>query len=165
MFMFGFFLCKTATHEKPFTWVILLSALRLTPITEYDKVKPSPLPVTENLFIITIDGFRWREVFDGADSALLFNEEYTPDTASMKLLYWSEASHGRGSKENKWTSHGEFIKGSSQTWMALIGPGIRPMGEIKDNEQLYQQQLAQTIAHLLGEDFMQEDIAPPITLR
>lgn len=61
--------------------------------------------------------------------------------------------HGRG-KKNRWTGHGVFISGSSQTWMAIIGPGILPKGESKDRMQLYQQQLAQTIAHLLGEEFM-----------
>jgi hypothetical protein len=73
--------------------------------------------------------------------------------------------HGRGSKESKWSSHGELIKGSSQTWLAVIGPGIKPLGEIKVDQQLYQQQIAQTIAHLLGEEFVTDDIAPAITLR
>lgn len=61
--------------------------------------------------------------------------------------------HGRGSKTNKWTSHGPFMKGSSEVWLAMIGPGIEPLGEIKEQQQLYQRQLAQTIANLLGEDF------------
>ncbi len=61
--------------------------------------------------------------------------------------------HGRGKKTNKWTSHGALIRGSSQVWLAAIGPGIEPMGEMKDNQQLYQKQLAQTIASLLGENF------------
>ena len=73
--------------------------------------------------------------------------------------------HGRGSKKSKWSSHGEFIKGSSQTWLAVIGPGIKPLGEIKDDQQLYQQQIAQTIAHLLGEEFITDGISAPITLR
>jgi hypothetical protein len=40
------------------------------------------------------------------------------------------------------------------------------LGEIKQGEQIYQQQLAQTIARLLGEDFgTDQDIAPAISLR
>ncbi len=61
--------------------------------------------------------------------------------------------HGRG-RNNKWTSHGQFINGSSQTWLALMGPGLLPLGEIKETGQLYQQQIAQTIAQLLGEHFI-----------
>ena len=73
--------------------------------------------------------------------------------------------HGRGKKIAKWASHGEFIRGSSQAWLAVIGPGISAAGEIKDGQQLYQQQLAQTIAGLLGEKFEADDIAPAISLR
>jgi len=73
--------------------------------------------------------------------------------------------HGRGSRSAKWTSHGEWIRGSSQTWMAVIGPHISPLGEMKSNEQFYQAQLAQTIAHLLGQDFAGVDAAPAISLR
>ncbi len=32
---------------------------------------------TENLVIITLDGFRWQELFYGADPNLLFNDKYT----------------------------------------------------------------------------------------
>jgi hypothetical protein len=73
--------------------------------------------------------------------------------------------HGRGSKSSKWSSHGEFIKGSSQTWLAVIGPNIQPLGEIKQDGQLYQQQVAQTIAHLLGQEFNPDNIAPAISFR
>ena len=72
--------------------------------------------------------------------------------------------HGRGSNRSKWSSHGGFIRGSSQTWLALIGPGIRASGEIKEDQQLYQVQLAQTIAALLGEEFVSHGIAPAISL-
>jgi membrane-anchored protein YejM (alkaline phosphatase superfamily) len=61
--------------------------------------------------------------------------------------------HGRG-KDNKWTAHSELIKGSSQTWLAIMGPGLPSMGEVKKQQQLYQRQLAQTIAFLLGEEFV-----------
>ncbi len=73
--------------------------------------------------------------------------------------------HGRGSKSSKWPSHGAFIKGSSQTWLAIIGPHIQPFGEIMEDGQLYQQQIAQTIAKLLGEEFITSNAAPSISLR
>lgn len=61
--------------------------------------------------------------------------------------------HGRGSRDSKWTSHSSFIRGSSQTWLAMIGPGIAAFGEMKERQQLYQRQLAGTIAGLVGENF------------
>lgn len=73
--------------------------------------------------------------------------------------------HGRGSKSSKWTSHGEFINGSSQTWFAVMGPGIQPAGEIKMKQQQYLQQMAQTIASVLGEEFTTGNTAPSFSLR
>lgn len=61
--------------------------------------------------------------------------------------------HGRGKSSSKWTDHGIFTNGSSQTWLAIIGPNIKPLGEMKNEEQLYQKQIAQTIASLVGETF------------
>ena len=61
--------------------------------------------------------------------------------------------HGRGKKPAKWAKHGYFTEGSSQTWLAVIGPGIQSLGEIKELQQIYQKQLAQTIALLLNEKF------------
>jgi hypothetical protein len=40
------------------------------------------------LFIITLDGFRWEEVFSGADSSLINNPEINTDTSLIKALYW-----------------------------------------------------------------------------
>lgn len=57
--------------------------------------------------------------------------------------------HGRGLNE-KWTSHNNTIEHSNETWFALIGPGIAARSEIKTSSQYYQQQLAATIAQLLG---------------
>ncbi len=70
--------------------------------------------------------------------------------------------HGRGGRPGNWTSHGEFISGSSQAWFAVLGPGIEPAGEIKDREQYYLQQLAQTIAQVVGEDFAPAEAAPVV---
>ena len=52
----------------------------------------------ENLFIIITDGFRWQEIFNGADSALINNETFTPDTATVKAMYWANSSAERRKK-------------------------------------------------------------------
>jgi hypothetical protein len=65
--------------------------------------------------------------------------------------------HGRGSLEKNWSSHSTFIRGSSQTWMAAIGPQIPCLGEMKDKGQLYQADIAGTIAQLLGQEFVPAD--------
>ena len=64
------------------------------------------------------------------------------------------ADHGRGDKVNaECKDHVSMIEGADEIWFAAIGPGIRPLGEIKQPEQLYQAQLAATIAKLLGLTF------------
>jgi Type I phosphodiesterase / nucleotide pyrophosphatase len=51
-----------------------------------------------NLVIVTIDGLRWQEVFAGADSAILHNPLYTPDTTLQKALYWDSNAEARRRK-------------------------------------------------------------------
>lgn len=63
--------------------------------------------------------------------------------------------HGRGNSTKHWSEHGYFISGSSQTWLAMMGPSIKPLGERTDNLQLYSKELAETIANLVGKNFKQ----------
>lgn len=43
---------------------------------------------TENVFLITLDGLRWQELFTGADPRLIANPEYVNDTTQLKALFW-----------------------------------------------------------------------------
>jgi hypothetical protein len=38
--------------------------------------------------LITLDGFRWQELFQGADSLLIAHPDYTKDSASLKKRFW-----------------------------------------------------------------------------
>jgi Metalloenzyme superfamily len=51
-----------------------------------------------NIFIITIDGFRWQEVFTGADSVLINDTRFTKDTALAKMMYWAVSPTERRQK-------------------------------------------------------------------
>ena len=53
---------------------------------------------TRHLFVITIDGFRWQEVFTGADPLLVQNQEYVRDTALTRERYWDSTAEGRRQK-------------------------------------------------------------------
>lgn len=45
---------------------------------------------TSNLIVITIDGLRWQEVFEGADSLLLFDDKFKKSQARrLTNKYWS----------------------------------------------------------------------------
>jgi hypothetical protein len=73
--------------------------------------------------------------------------------------------HGRGSKTSTWNKHGFWIKGSGETWMAMLGPGIGAGGEMKAKDQLYEKQIAATVAALLGTSFKgNHPVSPAIQL-
>jgi hypothetical protein len=42
---------------------------------------------TKNLFIVTIDGIRWQEIFKGADAHIINDHHYTSDIDLAKLMY------------------------------------------------------------------------------
>lgn len=73
--------------------------------------------------------------------------------------------HGRGSRTDKWSQHGFWVKGSGQIWIAMIGAGVAADGERKDKERIYQKQVASTVSILLHEKFRAEDhpVAAPIS--
>src|SRR5580658_3894859 len=90
------------TFDKPikmklflplFMAVLCLPALaQESPPTHADRAK------TKKLFIITIDGFRWQEVFNGADPLLVSNPNYVRDTGLARRLYWDSTAQERRKK-------------------------------------------------------------------
>ncbi|HLK29699.1 MAG TPA: hypothetical protein VKT28_14070 [Puia sp.] len=82
-----------------------------------------------------------------------------------KTTFIITTDHGRGKQTFNWSNHSLFTTGSGQTWLAMIGPGIEPLGEMKEEQQIYQKQIASTIANLLGQEFVSEHkVGKPISL-
>lgn len=52
-------------------------------------------PRTENLIIITLDGFRWQELFEGADVDILFNNKYNSNKIAQNRFWDSSAVERR----------------------------------------------------------------------
>jgi hypothetical protein len=51
---------------------------------------------TENLVIITLDGYRWKELFTGADSFLVVNKKFMPgDSTALVKKYWATTPQER----------------------------------------------------------------------
>lgn len=70
--------------------------------------------------------------------------------------------HGRGVGE-LWGHHGTNFPHSGETWLAVLGPDTPPLGELKTSGQIYQDQIAQTMANLLGFKFTaNHPVEPPI---
>lgn len=63
--------------------------------------------------------------------------------------------HGRGhSPIDQWKHHNKNITGASAIWLAVLGPDKPALGEVKTPGQLYQKQVARTMAKALGRDFV-----------
>lgn len=94
------------------------------------------------------------------------NAAHRTDAMIRDLWEWVEADeeyrgktsfvittdHGRGA-EDRWIGHGRDWVGSNNIWIALLGPGIESKGEVSGGDPLYQNQVASTVAHLLGLDY------------
>jgi hypothetical protein len=60
--------------------------------------------------------------------------------------------HGRGLGP-EWTTHGQDMPASKETWMAFLGPDTAARGERKQAGAVTERQVAATVAALLGEDY------------
>jgi hypothetical protein len=86
-----------------------------------------------------------------ADLWLFVQNEETFKNNTILII---TTDHGRGNKDKNWDKHGVFIGGSNQTWMAVIGNCINPKGELKNKSITYNAQIAETIANLMGDSFI-----------
>ena len=81
-----------------------------------------------------------------------------------KTTYLITTDHGRGYRRS-FQHHGAGIEGAQQTWLMAFGKGIKKKGETSNNGPFYNQQVAATIAQLLGIEFTPDngEVQLPIT--
>lgn len=92
--------------------LLLFSGTLLTiykPLYAQDKGK-------EKIILITMDGYRWQELFIGADPKLIANEKYVSDTTSLKEKFWRDTPEER-----------------REALMPFIWNRVAQMGEIHGN--------------------------------
>jgi bisphosphoglycerate-independent phosphoglycerate mutase (AlkP superfamily) len=61
--------------------------------------------------------------------------------------------HGRGRGTGDWRDHGKDVEGAQDIWLVLAGRGVERRGPWRETPAIYQNQIAATIAALLGVDF------------
>jgi len=67
--------------------------------------------------------------------------------------------HGRGTEPiDTWRGHGKDINGSDQVWVMAFGKKIKPLGEVNNPEQLFTNQIAASIAKLLGIEILDKNL-------
>jgi hypothetical protein len=69
-----------------------------------------------------------------------------------KTTFLIYPDHGRGVGRH-WTGHGTSAPRSNETWLAVMGPDTPALGEVKTQTRIYQDQIAQTAAEILGFKF------------
>lgn len=90
---------------------------------------------TENVFLISLDGLRWQELFGGADSTLIGDKTYVDNPDELKGLFWKEDQKTRRetlmpffwsviAKEgqlygNRWK--GSMVNCTNQMWFSYPG--------------------------------------------
>jgi len=83
-----------------------------------------------------------KELWDFVES----DEQYKNKTT---LIITTD--HGRGTKPKEtWKHHGKCIDGGGQIWIAILGPDTPALGEVKQEGQLYQNQVAATVLAALS---------------
>lgn len=82
-----------------------------------------------------------------------------------KTTFLITTDHGRGSGRREWKDHGENIKGAEDVWLAVLGPDTPNLGERFHTAPIQLNQVAATIAALLGRDYAGafRQAGPPVT--
>ena len=62
-----------------------------------------------NVFLLTIDGLRWQEVFRGIDESLATNTEYNKRPEDIKARYWTDSKEERAASLMPFL-HGTLLK-------------------------------------------------------
>ena len=87
----------------------------------------------------------------------LWNWVQSNDEYKDKTTFIITTDHGRGTEPlDTWRGHGAKVVGGGEIWFAIIGPDTPALGEVKREEQLHQNQVANTIAQLMGVKFGNE---------
>ncbi len=69
----------------------LFALLLLLSVTGYSQNK------TENVILVTLDGYRWQELFGGADK-MWMKDKFVTDVDKLKRQYWAETPEERRQK-------------------------------------------------------------------
>ena len=64
-----------------------MALAKLPEASDYKIIFPKNNNYSGNIFIITVDGYRWQELFKGADSNILDNTSFTSDKETLEALY------------------------------------------------------------------------------
>jgi hypothetical protein len=94
MHIWHFFSSFFLMRRMWFTLVLLLAAFTVR--TNDDTLRL--FNPQNKLFIITLDGLRWQELFYGADSTLITRKDYNANPSATQARFWHPSLHERRKK-------------------------------------------------------------------
>ena len=128
------------------------------------------------LYVMLGEGDEWAHegrydlYLDAAQRADRFIERLWKAAQSMpeyrdRTTLLVTTDHGRGATIKEWTDHGRDVPAAERTWIALLGPGVPPLG-VRREVKVTTAQIAATIARLVGQDFRAATpaAAPPLPI-
>lgn len=83
---------KSLQNSEKKTSMVLLTVLASMLCT---SILWAQKPEHPKIVLITLDGFRWQELFTGADPLLIGNEDYVKDTKGLKAQFWRKTAEER----------------------------------------------------------------------
>jgi len=86
---FQFITADTMPYPK-WGYLALALAFIVAACTEAPAQTRPTAHSTQNVFLITLDGLRWQELFTGADPILIGDERYVEDPADLKERFWRD---------------------------------------------------------------------------
>jgi hypothetical protein len=78
--------------------LVILLLLMLITVSVNTRKALRPMDPEKKIFIITLDGFRWEEVFNGADSALMHDSKNLQDAGLAREMFWTSSVTDRRKK-------------------------------------------------------------------
>jgi arylsulfatase A-like enzyme len=101
-----------------------------------------------------------RQVDEWIKDIWLFVQRDPQYAGKTTLLFTTD--HGRGDiNKEQWTDHGSDVPGAGEIFLAAIGPSVKAEGEVKKEQQLFQMQVAQTIAKIMGYTYKANHLIAP----
>jgi hypothetical protein len=90
--------------------------------------------------------------FDGALERVWETVQSLPEYRDRTSLVIS-VDHGRGSRLDDWSKHGNKVPGADQIWIAALGPDTPAQGALTSGPAVHQRDIAATLLSLAGLDW------------
>ena len=77
---------------------VLLAVTSFSSPVKTVQLPAAPSDSSRKIIIITLDGYRWQELFGGADSRIIANTKFTSDSETLNSLYGGASADERRKK-------------------------------------------------------------------